>query len=141
MHDGGAAILRQYAFEPILVANVAFDYHQRLAADSLHPVEGLGTAIAEIVKNNDLLAGEQQGNTCMRADITAASGHQYHWALELAGSARQNSSRRSVRLLFQAWAMVCHYALNQLYQLKSSTSRPISLMHSRHRVALSRRFE
>ncbi len=57
-----------------------------VAADSLYPVEGLGTAITEIINDNDLLAGGQQRNACMRANITGASGHKDHWVLEIAAS-------------------------------------------------------
>ena len=83
MHDGGAAILGQGALDRFLVSNITFDAGQRLVANCPDAIQRHRTAVAEIIKNDDLLACIQQLYARMRADVSSAARHQDHSCVPL----------------------------------------------------------
>ena len=60
------------------VTDVAL-YQRRLSAgDALHPAQRFRIAVAEIVEHRHVMAGVQQFNAGMRADIAGTAGHENH---------------------------------------------------------------
>lgn len=58
--DGAAAVRAQHGLDGWLVAHVATHHGQRLAGDALHALQRLGVAVAEVVEDDDVVAGLQQ---------------------------------------------------------------------------------
>ena len=56
MHHGGATILGKDVLDRLLVSNIAFNADQRLVTNCPDAIQRHRTAVAEIIKNDDLLA-------------------------------------------------------------------------------------
>ena len=71
--DGLALMLAQGSLNGRLVTNITSDQRQFSSSDLLNPSKCFGMAVAEIVENNDFMAGLKEFNTGMRADISSAT--------------------------------------------------------------------
>jgi hypothetical protein len=56
------------------ITNIRFDKNGLTATDLPDPPDNRGIAIAEVVQNDDIMAGVQQRNTGMRTDKACPAG-------------------------------------------------------------------
>src|ERR1700761_4967824 len=79
MDDDRASEFGQDLLDRSLIADVAFDNGQRLLADLLDAFECCAAAVGKVVEYHDLVAGIEQFDAGVGADIAGAAGHQNHW--------------------------------------------------------------
>jgi hypothetical protein len=71
--DGLALMLAQGGLDGRLVTNITSDQGQFSSSDLLNPSKCFWMAVAEIVENNDFMAGLKEFDTGVRADISSAT--------------------------------------------------------------------
>ena len=60
----------------VRIAHFQLDKGDRLTGDFLHPAQGFFTGIAEVIRNNDVIAGLDQLHTGVAADVARAAADQ-----------------------------------------------------------------
>jgi hypothetical protein len=72
--DGLALEFAQYAFQLLAVADVTLDQRERTPGDLLDPRNRLRAAVAEIVEDDDFMAGLEQFHASMGTNIAGTAG-------------------------------------------------------------------
>ena len=73
--DGGWLVVVEYLFESGLIQEVTFYEGEVFAGDLLDSVQGFFFAVAEVVDGYDFVAGLQEFDASMGADIAGAAGY------------------------------------------------------------------
>src|SRR3546814_12476569 len=76
MNDGLTLVLPQGRLHGRLVANIALHQHGLAPSDLFDPIEHFGVAVAEVVENNNFVAGLKQLDAGVGSDVTGAAGNQ-----------------------------------------------------------------
>ena len=77
MDDGIEILVAEDILQGPAITQVGLDEPRRAPRDLADPAEGLFLAVAEIVDHHDLMAGRQQLDTGVAADVARAACHQY----------------------------------------------------------------
>ena len=75
-HGVDIRILGEHGLGGSQIAQLSLDKGDLLAGDLLYPAEGFLTGIGQVIHDHDVVAGLDQFNTSMAADITGAAANQ-----------------------------------------------------------------
>ena len=74
--DGGWLVVVKDLFESGLIQKVAFNESEVFAGDLLDPAQGFFLAVAKVVDGYDIVAGLQEFDASVGADIAGAAGYE-----------------------------------------------------------------